>query len=337
MMNATQPTPTPPPVPPARGGMGRFLLKVGLFLAVQAATVAGLIVAGLDDDPYMGAHAVKRNLAETAPGPRVLLVGGSNLAYGVDSARLGEALGRRPVNLGLHAGLGHRFILDSAAASVQPGDLVILSLEYGPGDQGEIMNDLLFLEPSAGRHVRPGGWKKAGDTTLEYLMLKARSSARAIVLGADPKHKSSIYRVSGFDANGDFIAHRDRPPPPGRVLVEIAGATPATKLENVAAFARQVRAAGATLAVVHPPVPRHRYEGHRAELDAWDRALRGRLSAPVLVTPGDAALPDEFFYDTPYHLTGPGIQRRTDRLIALLTADGAPGRIPTGAGEPTAE
>ena len=332
-MNATQPPPMSPPVPPARGGMGRFLLKVGLFLAVQAATVAGLIVAGLDDDPYMGAHAVKSHLAETAPGPRVLLVGGSNLAYGVDSARLGEALGRRPVNLGLHAGLGHRFILDSAAASVQPGDLVILSLEYGPGNQATVMNDLLFLEPSAGRHLRPSGWKKVGDTALEYVMLKARGGARRLLAGGGSRGK----RGSDFDAHGDYVAHRDRPPPPGRVLVEIAGATPQAKLENVAAFARQVRAAGATLVVVHPPVPRHRYEGHRAELDAWDRALRGRLSAPVLVTPGDAALPDEFFYDTPYHLTGPGIARRTDRLIALLTADGAPGRGPTGGDEPTAE
>ncbi|NNJ24695.1 hypothetical protein [Alienimonas chondri] len=311
----------PPPAADASRPVGirRFLLKVGLFLAVQAASVCGLIVAGQDDDPYFAAYAQKRTLAETAPGPRVVLVGGSNLAFGVDSVRLGAAVRRTPVNLGLNAGLGRHFILDQAAASVKEGDLVILSLETGPGNQATVMNDLLLLEPTAARHLRLPGWKTVGDTALEYVMLKARGGARRLTLDSE---RERGYRGSGFDQNGDYVAHRTITPDPNRVLVGIAGATPPEKLEHVDAFARTVREAGATLAVVHPPVPRRRYLEHKANLDAWDRSLRERLPVPVLTTPGDAALPEELFYDTAYHLTGPGIERRTTALIDLLTAAG---------------
>ncbi|QDT18007.1 hypothetical protein [Alienimonas californiensis] len=328
----------PPPLPddapdgrPAPRAIAGFLLKVGLFVAVQAATAAALIEVSPRPDPYMRAYAAKQALSETAPSPRVLLVGGSNVAFGVDSRRLGEALGRTPINLGLNAGLGHPFILNQGAAAVKPGDLVILSLEYGPVGQAAMFNDLLLEQPAAAAHLPLAGWKTVGDTGMDYLILKARSSARRILWPAGSAIGPSLYLGSHFDERGDFVGHRDLPRNPDRELVGISSETPPAKLDRVAAFAEAVAAAGGTLVVVHPPVPRRRYEEHRENLDAWDAALRDRLSVPVLTTPREAALPEEFFFDTPYHLAGDGVERRTDDLIARLTAAGfaAPVAAPT--------
>ena len=330
MSNAPPPIPPLPrdglpPARPAPSEMIPFLLKIGLFVALQAVLAIGLILCDPQPAPYMAAYPAKRALAESAPAPRVVLVGGSNLAFGVDSVELGRALGRRPVNLGLHGGLGDAFILNQAASVVRPGDLVILSLEYGALPPTAVLNDLLYQEPAAAVHLDAAGRRLAADTALDYFVLRARGAARRLLLSLfhQPAAVRPLYSAAGFDASGDFVAHRSLTLDPGRELLgAIASETPPGKLDRAAAFADAVAAAGAALVVAYPPMPQAAYEAHRANLVAWDRALRDRLPVPFLNTPGEAALPEEMFFDTPYHLTGEGADRRTADLIARLRASG---------------
>ena len=65
---------------------------------------------------------------------------------------LEEELGLPVVNMGLNFHLGVPFILDDIAAAIRPGDVVVLSLEYGglasPGDD-LILAEMFELRPAS--------------------------------------------------------------------------------------------------------------------------------------------------------------------------------------------
>ena len=60
----------------------------------------------------MAAIIDKHAHADSIKAGKIILAGGSNLAFGIDSKQLEETLGMPVVNLGLHAGLGLHFILE---------------------------------------------------------------------------------------------------------------------------------------------------------------------------------------------------------------------------------
>jgi len=76
------------------------------------------------------AQTIKRNLATSIPGQKLLIVGGSNGLFGVDSNLLETSLEIPTVNLSIHAGLGLQYMLDEAKMYAKPGDIILLLLEY---------------------------------------------------------------------------------------------------------------------------------------------------------------------------------------------------------------
>ena len=58
------------------------------------------------DDNYLAAVLEKDRLIRSTPSPKIVLVGGSNLAFGIDSKKIEDSLGLRVVNMGLYAKLG---------------------------------------------------------------------------------------------------------------------------------------------------------------------------------------------------------------------------------------
>ena len=111
--------------------MQRFLKNLGGFCAIQLAILGALVwLYPGQDNTYLAATIDKHHAAETVDGGRLLIVGGSSAAFGIDSNALASELRRRPINLALHAGLGLDFMLNEARDVMQPGDVVVLSLEY---------------------------------------------------------------------------------------------------------------------------------------------------------------------------------------------------------------
>lgn len=77
-------------------------------------------------------------LAAESDKPRLILVGGSAAAFGVDSALLARELpDYQPVNFGLYAALGTRVMLDLSIKELRPGDLVVIM----PEQQRQALSD----------------------------------------------------------------------------------------------------------------------------------------------------------------------------------------------------
>ena len=86
--------------------------------------------AQAEDDNYLAAVLEKDRLIRNAASPKIVLVGGSNLAFGIDSKMMQDSLGKTVVNMGLYAKLGLKYMLAQVRPYIREGDIVVVVPEY---------------------------------------------------------------------------------------------------------------------------------------------------------------------------------------------------------------
>lgn len=72
----------------------------------------------------------KGEVASQIPSPRVVLVGGSNVLYGLSARQLSNQLNAPFLNFGTHGGLPLDYLLYKSQQVARSGDMIILALEY---------------------------------------------------------------------------------------------------------------------------------------------------------------------------------------------------------------
>src|SRR5580765_4786846 len=113
----------------------RYLLFVfGFFAALGVA--AGALAFSQAGRPTARGYAnciyiqKKIELSSKIASPKLLVVGGSNAAAGIDASTLGEALRARAFNFSLFATFSPGFQLFEARKVLRPGDAALLAFEY---------------------------------------------------------------------------------------------------------------------------------------------------------------------------------------------------------------
>lgn len=311
--------------------MGRLILKgVSLLLAVAVTCVALLAVMPKPDNTFFLAAADKWRAAERAVSPKLLIVGGSNTAFGVDSRTLSDALDMPVVNLGLHAGLGLEYILDEARQFVEAGDIVVVSPEYEQfyGDQiwgRQQLVELAWLHPPSLRFMTAprqlaalaAGFPPVFQDRLRSLWLDFRSPGR---------HKGhAVYHRDAFNEHGDVVSHLDAAT--DRVVADMPllrdttdGFNPGV-IQALNEFHDDVRDRGARVFVMLPTIPARHYRLRQEAVEAIYARLRDEGEAPVLSSPRNQVGPDDHFFDTAYHLSREGRAAQTRRLLGMLAAE----------------
>src|SRR5262245_2359275 len=105
--------------------MSRFVIELSLFVLLQVGVFGTLIGVWYRPDPdgYNAATVDKHELPKSQPRPRMIFVGGSNLAFGLDSEMVAEQLPPyNPVNMGLFAGFTYGYMLREIENELQEGD-----------------------------------------------------------------------------------------------------------------------------------------------------------------------------------------------------------------------
>ncbi len=145
--------------------MRLFLSKLALF-AVMQFVIAGVLIAFRSDDTssdeYIASCYDKLRLLEQTPGPRLILVGGSGVAFGFDSGLLEQETGLRTINFGIHAGIPLEWYLNELAIRLRADDQIVVAPEYiraGLDASGAISGEtvrLLLLRPKS---IRTLPWR----------------------------------------------------------------------------------------------------------------------------------------------------------------------------------
>jgi len=289
------------------------------MIAPQVVIALIVVYAGRSDSHYFKAIPEKYQIASEQESPKIVLAGGSSVAWGSDSEAFSIAYDQRCVNLGLNAGQGLAFRLAEAANFCHSGDSLILSLEYNElstKPYGDIIAKTVLYSPSSLAFLHRAEWKAMlDDGVLEILAGLARSTVDKLMNQAD---EEPLYRNDNFNCHGDFIGHKDQhsEKPPDFTLTVWPAAT--TYLNMLKTFDLECQAKGVTVFYRLPCLPKSTAESSMVLLEKIERQLTEVFGDRMLNTLPETQLPDDSFFDTAYHLTYPEKTRISHELAKRL-------------------
>lgn len=308
-----------------------FLLKIGLLALGLSGGLSAILAVFLampkDESGHLAALLDRHALLEATPGPRMIFVGGSNLAFGLDSRMVAAATGWNVVNTGLHAGLGLKYMLDDVEPFLRPGDLVVLVPEYDHFVLANALNgEMALAEFLLKYHLRGlrlldfrqslNLVRNAPTVVWKTILNEGVRGLRARTIAGNAFHRGV------FNEHGDLIGHLSLPNhdvPPEPVLPQDLQPEAIAALN---AFARRQQERRVRCVLMSPSLRRLDYVNSEPAIRLVDAALRRELGFPILGTPGDFVFPDDVFFDTGNHLDRIGRAERTRRVIRLLRQSG---------------
>ena len=293
----------------------------GLLIALLVLFASIWKLSNESKSTYMEAFSDKWDRLSKTSTPRILLVGGSNLAYGVDSKRLGEALNCDVVNMGLHANLGMDFMIDSISQKLKPGDIVVASIEYelfseAHRPDGMLLAEVVGMKPELFGVLTLKNYKDIVGGIVSSLQNRTRA------LLCMEKQTSAPQRT-GFNKYGDYVAHHgsrrdDKTKLHGNAFCEFSTGI-AKRCRKLQSFADHCKSNGVAFHFTSPPTAEcHMILNQRGFKDVDESLRRNSSSTTPINTLSDSTLPNGLFFDTVYHLNDAGAELRTTRLISDL-------------------
>ena len=298
------------------------LFQVGLLTAA----IIALIFIGIDPDPthYFAGSQIQLELLKNTPSPRIILVGGSNVSFGIDAALMQKTLSIPVINDGLHAGLGLA-PLRELQAYLRAGDVVIISLEYQLFSSQDVMegdpaflSDWIEYAPERIQYLSHP-WKEAPVLYATMLQRKVNREVNRYLFGGSLAEVRNVFVGTQYNANGDFIGHIEKASAARRKISSEPYPVEPIREEMIRFLKQFAGAAREKGAEVYFEAPASRNSNCKttgeASLANFFKTFQARSSILVLTPPEQVCLPDKYFFDTAYHLDAQGRELRTRRLI----------------------
>lgn len=297
-----------------------------LLLAPVSLLCWGFCLPAQYEESFLGELKYKCQRLEEAEGPRIVLVGGSSLAFGVDSALLERSLpGYQVVNFGLYAGLGTAVMLDLSRDSIRPGDIVLVipeqqALTLSTDCGGEYLWQGVDGAFGLLSRVEPDRWGQLAGQFPAFAAGKL-----AYVLQGTPPQPSGVYARASFNAYGDLVSPdcADNLLPLGydpNTPISFQTSLPTSAfLQALNDYTEALTQRGATVYYHFCPMNALAVE-EGVDVDGYAAFLREQLDCPLLGDPGDCLLEAGWFYDTNFHLNSSGKTVFTRQLVRDLKA-----------------
>jgi hypothetical protein len=254
----------------------------------------------------------------TVPNPRLIFVGSSSVAFGLDSQRLQDSLHINVINAGVTSGIGFRYMVDDVVSYAREGDIIAFTpiyIQFFGGADGASSGELTKV-------IDYTGWKNLKMLNTRQLVnvlygIPGDIHSRFVcLLPYRPKPKNSC-SLEGYNAFGDEVNHWDLPSKP---MVEPLHYKRAFDVEFAEYFVEQMRLLEkkkVRVVMVPPPIVETGFTAYTK----WVYQLADFLEAhgyPYMVDPKQHVQPDECYYDGIYHMTKQGVDIYNSKLIEEL-------------------
>jgi len=292
-----------------------------LFLPVGVTAGMALGLPAQYSETFLGEMAVKYDRLRSVEGSKIVVVGGSSVAFGLDSAALEEAVGMPVVNFGLYATLGTKYMIDMSKAGIGEGDIVILAPETDPQTMSLYFNaeavwQALDQDLSMLWYIPYDNWGKLGGGLWNFA-----SAKYGYWKNRNAPVPDGVYAFSSFNEYGDIVYPRDfnimvGDRDPSQLLTLDAAGLDKEYMEYVNDYAAWCDRKGAALYYSFSPMNEAALaEGTTEEtILAYYTALASALDCPMLSDIHDYIMDAQYFYDTNFHLNDTGVQVRTHLL-----------------------
>lgn len=298
--------------------------------------VSGLLLPAQYEHTFLGELKYKCQALRETEGKRIVIVGGSSVAFGIDSSIIEENFADYTViNFGMYAGLGTTVMLDLSLDAIRPGDIVILS----PEQEAQTLSD--YFNAEAMWQAADGDFRLLSDLSGEK---KKAMAGQLPYFAVDKFHyyirqnapeTTGVYSRESFSESGDLVslecASNIMPggydANMGIVLKESVLAP--DFVEKVNAYVEELSVRGAAVWYRFCPMNALAVE-EGADVDAYYDYLDSKLECDIIGNPNDCIMDAAWFYDTNFHLNSSGKIVNTYQLIRDMKAmllDSSPTQI----------
>ena len=312
----------------------KFFTRIILIAFVPLLLIDGIRRADLAFAPrsknaYLAAIIDKMHLLDSIPAPRLILMSGSSMAFGVDSDLLSKELEIPVINASLHYKLGSRFMMDELKASVKKGDIVLLTLEYVITSEGDFNEKLMaadFYLPARNwlhfASFSEGTGAYALHRLADFKLLLGELWSGTRYKQIDINDTTSIFFRKCFAKNGDLLGHLNNPQTKfdvPEISVDVEFSRQIKDLNDFEVFAKKK---GVTVFFTFPSYVESGYEKNMAVIKKIEQQYRDNLHFTILGSSENSVMDDVFFYDSVFHPNIRGRKIFSSRLIQLLEQEG---------------
>ena len=304
---------------------------VATALAVILAEQVFFLICGFGlpvqfGDTFMGELKSKYERLKETSGKRIVLVGGSGVAFDCDSALMDDFFpSYEIVNFGMYAGLGTKAVMDLSENYINEGDIVILSPEQSEQTFSDYFNGEYMWQAADGAFGMLRDLKSENfEAMLGNFPRFALEKLNYVMKGQKPQ-TDSIYQKKSFNTYGDIELDtcRENILPNGYDVNQKVRFTEDVVqpefMDYMNDWAKRLEKKGAVVWYRYCPVNKLSVED-MDDLAAYDVFLRQKLDFPVIGNQENSLMEAEWFFDTNFHLNQPGKEVNTVQLIRDMKA-----------------
>lgn len=304
---------------------------VATALAVILAEQVFFLICGFGlpvqfGDTFMGELKSKYERLKETSGKRIVLVGGSGVAFDCDSALMDDFFpSYEIVNFGMYAGLGTKAVMDLSENYIHEGDIVILSPEQSEQTFSDYFNGEYMWQAADGAFGMLRDLKSENfEAMLGNFPRFALEKLNYVMKGQKPQ-TDSIYQKKSFNTYGDIELDtcRENILPNGYDVNQKVRFTEDVVqpefMDYMNDWAKRLEKKGAVVWYRYCPVNKLSVED-MDDLAAYDVFLRQKLDFPVIGNPKNSLMEAEWFFDTNFHLNQLGKEVNTVQLIRDMKA-----------------
>lgn len=285
----------------------------------------GALLPSYYGQSYYGQLSAMYEKLEKTTGRRLVIVGGSNVAFGVDAAQLEETLQSfgydyTVCNFGLYAAVGTGAMLSLSEELIRPGDLVVLAIEPTQETFSDYFGATAMLkcaEDTPKMLLRLDRSQQSAVVGNYLSYLQERAQIRRTGLLPQPE---GVYGKASFDANGDMRYDRAGNAMPlgydTAQIIDLAGLRPQESfVTRLNAYIRKLESRGATVVMSFSPMNRSALADDSEEaVNRFFTTLRESFSCRIISDPNRYIFDSGWFYDSNFHLNTAGMALRTWQL-----------------------
>ena len=309
--------------------IGIISLLLALIIPLASFVCLAVSLPDVYGETFLGALEGKYKRLCSIDSPKLVVVGGSSVAFGLDSEVLERELNMPVVNFGLYATLGTKLMMDLSRANVNEGDIVILSPEMNSQTLSLYFNaestwQAIESSPSILKHIAFEDLGSMAGAYYSHNATKLKYVRDGVKLSPD-----GIYRSDSFNEYGDIDYDR-----PYNTMYASTGMTydTANKIslstdivspeftDYVNDYVKWCEKKGARVYFSFCPMNIDGFEtstDKNSMIEMFEFLTR-KLDCPVINSPIDTAYESNYFYDTNFHLNDAGVSLHTRCLLTSL-------------------
>lgn len=275
---------------------------------------------------YTAALIDKHQRLSKLPSPKIVFIGGSNLAFGLNSEKVQKDLSIPVVNMGLHARLGLDFILNEVENYASTGDIIIISIEYSypEGSDDRLISHIHDIFPEAKSYLPLSNFQKINviiEDVKQHFNQKVKHIQYSIENWNKPLDTLNyfVYNRAGFNDYGDVVRHLQMPLSKNLTdRIDINSIDIQNHIIKMNKFHDKMIKKGVRVYFTYSAFAESEYIKNLREIKNINKLIDDKLDFSQLGTPADFVYPDNYFFDTVYHLHRVGREKRTLKLIEFL-------------------